>query len=76
MMFVHKEYPRMLHGAGGTYCLVNSDEERDAKLAKGWSMRPVMDAPPQEYAQVAEPDGGVVIEESPKKRGRKAKADA
>lgn len=83
MSFVHLEYPRCLHGAGGATCLVNSDAERDAKLAEGWSLLPVLDAP----EPANEPDGlqATVDEQqaiadaqdpasAPKKRGRKPKA--
>lgn len=72
--FVHQEYPRCLHGAGGTTRIVQNDEERDRALAEGWSLQPVMavadapivDAPPAATeAPVAEPTA---------RRGRKAKA--
>lgn len=65
------EYPRCLHGANGATCLVTNDEARDAKLAEGWSLRPVVDAPATEPAPVAQPEP---VDDAPKKRGRK-KAD-
>lgn len=78
MTFVHKEYPRVLHKAGGLVSPeVWSDEERDAKLAEGWSLLPVADVP--EPVRVAEPDGGIVLDETPAaepvKRGRKKKTE-
>jgi hypothetical protein len=33
-------YPRHLHKPDGTYTVVRSDTERDAKLAAGWNLTP------------------------------------
>ena len=34
------EYPRHLHRADGTYCVVTSDAEKAAKLEEGWHLTP------------------------------------
>lgn len=73
----HLEYPRCLHRPDGSTCLVDNDEERDAKLAEGWNLRPgeapAPVAPPTASTDPApefnqEPPSGWV---EPKKRGRK-----
>lgn len=43
---VFQEYPRHLHRPGGTYLVVQSDEERDAALADGWTLTPGGIPPP------------------------------
>lgn len=69
----HKEYPRCLHKPGGATCLVESDEARDAKLAEGWSLLPVLDVPAPAAAPAPEPqaDAEPIEADAPKKRGRK-----
>lgn len=63
---MHIEFPRCLHGAGGTTLIVHNEEDRDRELANGWSLRPVPDAPVAET--VAEP---VIEDAAPKPRKRK-----
>ena len=68
MHFVHKEYPRCLHKFGGLTVIVNSAEEVAAKLAEGWSMQPVMDAPVVAPVVADEPTRGWAPPDAPKKR--------
>lgn len=61
------EYPRHLHKAGGVFCVVESDEERDAKVEEGWSLQPVL--------AVADVESGAgeanLPAAEPKKKGKK-----
>lgn len=43
--YVYQPYPKMLHKPGGAHCIVHTDAECDAKLADGWALQPVTDAP-------------------------------
>ena len=38
-------FPRHLHRFGGEYVEVKNEAEQRAKLAEGWSLRPVLTAP-------------------------------
>lgn len=80
MTYIYKEYPRTMHKANAQVCTVRDDAEKAAALASGWSLLPVMDAP--EAPAVAEPaapqdeapaEAEPVEDETPKKRGRKAR---
>lgn len=62
-----KEYPRHLHKWAGTnedgspklndYIVVHSDADREAALAAGWSLTPVVEAPKAEKPKAEKPKG-------------------
>lgn len=56
--YVHQEYPRHVHKAGGLFLEVASDAARDAALEEGWFLTPVVEGEP-------------VPADEPKKPGKK-----
>lgn len=55
MAYVYREFPRHLHKAGGEFVVVSTPADRDAHLAAGWSLVPVLDAACSERAVVPGP---------------------
>lgn len=82
MTFVHVEYPRMLHRPDGATCIVTNDEDRAAKLADGWNLRPGEPPPPVETPVVSSDPAPEFNSEppsepsAPTRRGRPRKSDA
>lgn len=68
-------YKRLAEG-GYTAIPVQSDKDRDAKVAQGWTLEPPVDAPapvaipPEEAESVAEDYRPVEAAPAPRKRGR------
>lgn len=52
--YVHQEYPRHVHKAGGEHLEVKNEDECDAAIKDGWSLKPVAEeVKPEVKAEVS-----------------------